>query len=347
MEIDRTRAPKKIKRFVFLLVLIGGIYLTYTPSNDATSMDIDKGVEYFAGLIGLNNVVRADVSASQDIDCATCHDQYASGLTKTVHGKAKLKTSLFREGQSITCQSCHGDGAEHVADVTDRGKMLSPAKLKPKQASATCLECHAQMKEHVFWQGSKHDMAGVSCLSCHSVHHSAQATMSENKLFATAEAETKLLKQRTEADTCYQCHGDIRKSQFQRSTHLFRSENRDHQITCSSCHEAHGGIGDKMTRNATINETCYECHTEKRGPYLYEHSPVRENCNSCHKAHGSNNLALLTSKPPMLCQQCHMQGRHQTVAGRPNLAFTINRSCTNCHSAIHGSNHPSGINLQR
>jgi DmsE family decaheme c-type cytochrome len=166
-------------------------------------------------------------------------------------------------------------------------------------------------------------------------------------LFATAQSEGRLLKMRTEADTCFQCHSDVRKAQFQRSTHLFRNENRESQINCSSCHEAHGGIGEKLMRTASANETCYRCHTEKRGPYLYEHSPVRENCATCHKAHGSNNTSLLVSRPPMLCQQCHMQGRHQTVAGRPNLTFAMGRSCTTCHSAIHGSNHPSGINLQR
>jgi hypothetical protein len=37
-----------------------------------------------------------------------------------------------------------------------------------------------------------------------------------------------------------------------------------------------------------------------------------------------------------------MQGRHQTIAGRPDQFFMINRGCTNCHNRVHGSNHPSG-----
>ena len=40
-------------------------------------------------------------------------------------------------------------------------------------------------------------------------------------------------------------------------------------------------------------------------------------------------------------------GRHQTVAGAPNSAWAFNRACTQCHPAVHGSNHPSGVNLQR
>jgi predicted CXXCH cytochrome family protein len=27
--------------------------------------------------------------------------------------------------------------------------------------------------------------------------------------------------------------------------------------------------------------------------------------------------------------------------------FVFNRSCTNCHPQVHGSNHPSGLRFQR
>ena len=166
-------------------------------------------------------------------------------------------------------------------------------------------------------------------------------------MYANLTAETKLLKKRTESETCYQCHTDVRKAEFQRSTHLRKNEDREAKSSCSSCHDAHGSEGEKLLKTATLNETCYTCHAEKRGPFLWEHAPARENCANCHKAHGSNHVALLKARTPMLCQQCHIQGRHQTVPGVPNSAFTSNRSCLNCHAQVHGSNHPSGINLQR
>jgi DmsE family decaheme c-type cytochrome len=164
---------------------------------------------------------------------------------------------------------------------------------------------------------------------------------------APMQAESKLLKFASVTDTCVSCHSDVRKAMFQRSTHLFRNEDRESRMSCSTCHEPHGSIGEKMMRTPTVNETCYTCHAEFRGPFLWEHAPVRENCSNCHKPHGSNNANLLKQRAPMLCQQCHIQGRHQTVPGRPNSAFNIGRSCANCHSQVHGSNHPSGINLQR
>jgi DmsE family decaheme c-type cytochrome len=306
-----------------------------------------------SGTTAVDNLVATDSQPTQrENECATCHDKIAQGFVKTVHGKATKHASLLSNhadanSPAVSCQTCHGDGAEHIANGGDVTKIKNPTKMKPFEASQTCLQCHSQMKAHANWRGSKHEASGLSCLSCHSAHHSPIAQFSENKIFATTEAETKLLKAKSEADTCYQCHTDVRKAQFQRSTHLFRNESREHQITCSACHEPHGSIGEKMMRTGSINETCYQCHTEKRGPFLFEHSPVRENCDTCHKPHGSNNVALLAAKSPMLCQQCHIQGRHQTVPGVPNSAFTLNRGCVNCHSQIHGSNHPSGINLQR
>ncbi len=300
--------------------------------------------------------------------CAECHAAKVAQNALTAHGKIDQSNA---PAEARSCEACHGGAKGHVdfyltiQKLNEAGKedeatvlmndtfkaaaakMRSFKEMSPADASRSCMQCHAQMKEHANFRGSKHEAAGLSCLSCHSMHNSPAARMNESKLFTIAKTEAKLLKAQSVADTCFQCHTDIRKAQFQRSTHLFRNENREHQIECSSCHEPHGSIGEKMMRTAQVNETCYQCHTEKRGPFLFEHSPVRESCATCHRPHGSNNPALLNARAPMLCQQCHIQGRHQTIPGRPNSAFTINRACVTCHSQIHGSNHPSGINLQR
>ena len=67
---------------------------------------------------------------------------------------------------------------------------------------------------------------------------------------------------------------------------------RQGKLGCSDCHEPHGTTAEKQLVRATINETCYECHAEKRGPMLWEHEPVAENCDDCHsRVHGSNHPA--------------------------------------------------------
>jgi DmsE family decaheme c-type cytochrome len=116
-----------------------------------------------------------------------------------------------------------------------------------------------------------------------------------------------------------------------------------------------------------VNELCYTCHTEKRGPFLFEHAPVREECSSCHDPHGSNHQRLLLAKMPNLCWNCHFTGSGHfgsgdnlstakgvpiAPAGSPSGFPTVNsrfvgKSCKNCHVNLHGSNSPSGAYFVR
>jgi hypothetical protein len=66
---------------------------------------------------------------------------------------------------------------------------------------------------------------------------------------------------------------------------------------------------------------------------------------------------MLKTRPPFLCQQCHEVQGHPAVgytpdglpggSGTQSGAFLLAGSCTNCHSKVHGSNHPSGSKLMR
>src|SRR3546814_10573820 len=88
------------------------------------------------------------------------------------------------------------------------------------------------------------------------------------------------------------------------------------QMACVDCHNPHGTINVALLKTDTVNETCYQCHAKKRGPFLFEHAPVRENCLNCHTPHGSNQHALLVAPVPMLCQQCHSHSRHPRSEAR-------------------------------
>jgi DmsE family decaheme c-type cytochrome len=98
-----------------------------------------------------------------------------------------------------------------------------------------------------------------------------------------------------------------------------------------------------MLRENSVNDNCYKCHAEKRGPFLWEHNPVRENCLNCHDPHGSTKMAMLKVQVPKLCQECHGFVNHgNAVLGPTSSPFVFNRGCANCHAKVHGSNHPSG-----
>jgi DmsE family decaheme c-type cytochrome len=142
----------------------------------------------------------------------------------------------------------------------------------------------------------------------------------------------------------------------------------DGKMSCSSCHNVHGSTGPKLVNRGSTNDTCYACHAEKRGPFVHEHEPVAQDCGSCHNPHGSVVAGLLKARQPMLCQQCHtphVAGAVGAVGGQPGVftpavpgglpavtAITggknvVNlwqgRSCSNCHTQVHGSNNPSVI----
>lgn len=316
-------------------------------------------------------------------DCRQCHQVIVNAFALDTHGKAG---KFLNDSRASVCETCHTNAEKHAEtsvrcmdfDPTCRKKNYEEKKPPAEHADSptrdqwtatqineSCLQCHSADRTHFNWKGSKHDRSDISCLSCHDIHHVNMmkrfgATLTDKSGPELAELVNGRLPEKdlinfTVEDTCLRCHSDVRKALFQRSTHLFRTENWTDgrlirrngetvgmKVTCTSCHDAHGGEGRNMLAAHSTNEVCYACHAEKRGPLLWEHPPVQENCLTCHNSHGSNNVQLLTRRPHQLCQTCHINllPRHQTAAGFD--IFTFNRSCMNCHTNIHGSNHPSG-----
>ena len=209
------------------------------------------------------------------------------------------------------------------------GGIISYRKDDPGRSvednNAICLNCH-ERGERTYWHGSVHETRGLACTDCHTVMKNVSA---HNQL-----------KTAFQPDTCFQCHKD-RRAQMFRSSHM---PMREGKIVCSDCHNPHGSTTEGLIRQVSINDNCYTCHAEKRGPFLFEHAPVRENCLNCHDPHGSINEKSLKMSTPRLCYECHTIGHTQSG---PNSAFTMGRACLNCHTNIHGSNSPAGAVFQR
>lgn len=267
--------------------------------------------------------------------CATCHEDISKGLSRTTHGQTETKAW---DG-AASCESCHGPGQAHVDAGGDKNLIRRPATLPPPEQSAICLNCH-EKGNRSHWQGSPHDNRNLSCLSCHRIHHPMDKPVPHA-----------LLARGTEFDTCLTCHLK-RKAALLKSAHM---PLREGSMTCTSCHNPHGSIGPSQLKQESVNENCYSCHAEKRAPVLWEHPPVRESCTICHDPHGSLHPRLQIVKPPRLCQQCHDETRHPTqpyadASAAPEFfpnSRMFDRGCVNCHSMIHGSNHPAGNRFLR
>jgi DmsE family decaheme c-type cytochrome len=258
--------------------------------------------------------------------CIVCHENYDKTIEVTKHGfKANALAPAAKEG----CESCHGPGEAHTQDPANV-KPIQLARVAADVANGQCQTCHNR-GEHALWDGSQHENRNLKCIDCHSVHSSEGP---------------KLIRAKTQQLTCARCHQTITNKQ-QRFNHM---PVREGKMTCSSCHNVHGSVNVKLLRvGTTVDQSCTSCHTEKRGPFLWEHAPVVDSCTTCHDSHGSNNDRMLVAKQPFLCQRCHVTSRHPptvyeglTLQTSQNANKMFGKSCANCHQQVHGSNHPNG-----
>ncbi len=265
-----------------------------------------------------------------DQKCMECHEEYMTDYEKTAHAKA-FKHNPKADAIGMDCENCHGPMSKHLDAPKKRPALAvsfgKEAGLASHNKASICLQCHEKGKR-MQWQGSVHDRAGLSCDSCHSIRDL-----------------------RVKEQVCYSCHPKTR-AEFQRPSHI---PVREGKVSCTGCHNPHGSVGPTLLNEVSVNDTCYTCHADKRGPFLWEHAPVRENCMNCHTPHGSVHANLLKVKPPFLCQQqCHAATGHPSgalsgtgLAGSSPSYALLGKSCLNCHPQIHGSKHPSGARFQR
>ncbi|HEX4077136.1 MAG TPA: DmsE family decaheme c-type cytochrome [Candidatus Acidoferrales bacterium] len=255
--------------------------------------------------------------------CKTCHEDIYDSWEKTPHWKTMLDT---RGGPSHQgCEGCHGPGSAHVAAGGDVTKIFVFKNHSAKEIDDRCLTCHAGGTEHMNTINSIHARSDVSCTSCHSPHHA------ESREFLLVKSQPEL---------CYGCHL-TQKAQFEMPFHHRVNEGL---IECSDCHNVHGTEGPKQVRMAaTQDEVCFKCHTDKQGPFVYEHAPVKvDGCESCHMVHGGPNAHMLkVSNVNLLCLQCHTTSSFSNAPaplGPAHDQATFFQACTLCHSQIHGSN---------
>jgi DmsE family decaheme c-type cytochrome len=254
--------------------------------------------------------------------CKACHEDIYNNWEKSPHWKTTLDTKGGASHQG--CEGCHGPGAAHVAGGGDKTKIFIFPDHSPKEINARCLTCHAGGTQHMNAINSEHSKNNVSCTSCHSPHHA------ETKEFLLVKAQPEL---------CFSCHLD-KKAEFAMPFHHRVEEGL---IQCSDCHNVHGTVGPRQVRtSSTQDAVCFKCHSDKQGPFVYEHTPIKvDGCQSCHFSHGGPNPHMLKlSNVNLLCLQCHTTSSFSSAPGAPSFhnQSTLFQACTLCHVQIHGSN---------
>src|SRR5713101_4413033 len=268
--------------------------------------------------------------------CKTCHPDVWSTFYKNPHYKSIAAGNLPAE--QTGCESCHGPGKAHVEGRGGKATIIAFSELDPKQVLDKCLRCHAETLSRANIRRSSHTLSDVVCSGCHSIHKSPVP---------------KFLLAKRQTDLCYGCHGNVR-AQFSMP---FKHRVNEGFMSCTDCHNPHGAFAPTwrmasrprlMDQALSNEEPCLKCHSEKRGPFLYEHEPVRvDGCETCHLPHGSTNSRLLR-RPVVftMCLECHNGaapfGRQNAgvlaITPSHNMADPRYQNCTTCHVRVHGSN---------
>jgi DmsE family decaheme c-type cytochrome len=235
--------------------------------------------------------------------CGQCHEDAVKGFLHKPH--AAIGTA--------SCTSCHAGAEKHIQEGGGANIFAFKSTDPPAQKNKACLKCHSANSSQ--FMAGPHGKASLDCTTCHSVH--VQPTK-PNLLKASA------------TKTCAACHEDIMAKFVLNERHRLQ----EGILTCTTCHNPHAP--EARERLGGFNqEACLKCHTDKGGPFLYEHGASRvEGCTIGHETHGSPNRHMLTSQSvPDLCFGCHVFA--------PQWHSNFNEkttNCTNCHTTIHGSN---------
>ena len=219
--------------------------------------------------------------------CGICHEDISTAFAKSPHHAVDADKKRGWEGRA--CEACHGPGQKHT-ESPSADDILNPAKLTAAAADKLCA-----------WP-----------VTSTSPPTSAAYRAATPRIRSPAPAATKYtpvprLVARKAPDInqlCASCHANVW-AQFQKPFHHRLPEQA---MSCVDCHNPHGSIRPAMTQIFAANEPgCFNCHGDKRGPFTFEHAPVRfEGCGACHEPHGSANPRMLRRQEVrFVCLECH------------------------------------------
>jgi DmsE family decaheme c-type cytochrome len=262
--------------------------------------------------------------------CQPCHEDISKAFPKNPH--QAVQTDKRRGFANNACESCHGPASKH-AESASAADIRQPAKLPPAESDRVCLTCHLNQPTHVGRLQGSHAKNQVGCTACHAIHKNGPEGLVARKAGAVNQL-------------CASCHI----SEWTRFRLPYKHPLPETAMSCVDCHNPHGSFKPRQMQTFAANDPgCFKCHGDKRGPFTYEHAPVRfDGCMTCHEPHGSANPRMLTRQEVRyVCLECHANLPTPTTASNSvlgvvppafhDLRSARFRNCTICHQKVHGS----------
>lgn len=184
-----------------------------------------------------------------DSSCLHCH---ASNVRAALpDARNHYRGAPFETG-GITCEGCHGDASQHIAQ-NGKGPILNPDKLTANKRDSVCLQCHLEAEITVNRAGhTLYDFqpgAEISDYVVHFVHRDAVGAGGR----ATSQWEALL------QSACKRGSGD--------------------RLTCTTCHDPHSSPSASEAVGFYRNK-CLTCHTDAK--FVTAHHSEQPDCASCH-----------------------------------------------------------------
>ena len=266
--------------------------------------------------------------------CIRCHT--TGGIPKPNAQEGLFESEVVDLG--ISCEACHGPGAEHVrlreAEPkattplpSEKDPIVQPAHLTAERSSQVCGACHGmkwfdkseQWEAHGFRYRPGDDLNETTPII------QASKTDEQPWLHSVLERNPGLL------ESFFWSDGMIRVSGREYNGLLESACHTQGELSCLSCHSIHrSDPDDQLARNRSGNQACTQCHeslSEDISGHTHHSSGSSGSlCYNCHMPHTTYGIlkairsheidspsveSEIRSGRPNACNLCHV---NQTLA---------------------------------
>ncbi len=265
---------------------------------------------------------------SEEAKCSGCH---RTGFLPKIEPKTGAVTVATRGEPGIGCEACHGPGAKHV-ESKDPAHTIHPVKdLNASQQSQLCGRCHHRGTNRLdpilsyplgFLPGQSDLEDNVSMW-----HYSDPKRSKSNHFWPNDWAK----------------RNRQQWQDFQKSSHFLKTN-----VTCVTCHSAHGQFFEKGLR-LPRQQICTACHTlqgyaGRPNTELFKDSPMARagvTCVDCHMGKtGERAGSTMTNLNPNMDVSAHT---FRVALPSMTARYGLPSACRSCHSV---KNNESGLNTK-
>jgi hypothetical protein len=197
---------------------------------------------------GLGKITQTPPPLLAETGCLRCH---MSAVQKSDPGTLNRYSGLaFLQG-GTTCETCHGDSAEHVR-TGGKASVVNPARLDADRRDSICISCHLEGDVSV-------ERAGQSALD-----------------FRPGDSISRFLTYYVAAGKDVTTRGVSEVEQLSGSMCKRASGDR---MSCTTCHDPHS-TPPAQSRVTFFRNKCLACHNSEQ--FAASHHPENPDCTSCH-----------------------------------------------------------------